>query len=357
MATASRETRLRPSIQPIRTTGPGHGSQAVHARMAFKSPAWLAMPCSPMSRPPLMYPDSEDERMREHDKAAVDRLEPRSRNSPNPEMPPRTVALKPISEFTLASPLSHPHQRPPLSAPLLPLPGYRRPTIAEETRSMLLHDVEQDRLAPPPHALGRRGSAPSGVVRARNVQLQRQREHLRRRGLIGPYRSREPDLLVVPVELRRLSTIATHSGDSEMPSPHPVDGHLTTRVVIHSRNRKPLVLTRTFDLNELRATIPEHVQTPGLPSSRRASMTTLQVPTPITGTRPRSPVPSALLRERRHSSAGPPVSDPHRSPRFENRGHRPRFAAVPMRKIPYTFHANCDSMCHPKHPSLTLSIL
>lgn len=282
-----------------------------------------------MSRPPLMYPDSEDERMREHDKAAVDRLEPRSRNSPSPELPPRTLALKPMSEFALASPLAYAHQHPPLSAPLLPLPGYHRPTMAEETRSMLLHDVKQEMLAPLPHALGRRGSAPSGVIRARNVQLQRQREHLRRRGLIGPYRSREPDLLIIPVELKRLSIIATHSGDSEMPSPHPVDGRLTTRVVIHSRNRKSLVLTRTFDLNELRATITEHVQTPGLPSSRRASMTSLHVPTPITGTRTRSPLPSAPMRES-HSSAGPPVSDAHRSPRFENRGHRPRFAVVAM---------------------------
>lgn len=315
--------------------------------MASKSPSWLVTPCSPMSRPPPMYPDSGDDRMRELDKAAVDRLEPRSLNSPIPEICPRTTSLKPISEFVSASPLSYAHQRPPLSAPLLRLPGYRRPTIVEETRSMLLHhDAGLDRLAypPPPHALGRRGSAPPGVLRARNVQLERQREHLRRRSLAGPYSSREPDLLVVPVELKRLSTIATHTADGDMPSPHPVDGRLTTRVVIHSRNRKPLVLTRTFDLNELRATIPQHVQSsssppPALPCSRRASMATLQVPTPLTGNRPRSPLSSALAMERCHSTAGTPVSDLHHpSPRVESRRrhHRPRFEAVPMRKIPYT---------------------
>ncbi|KAH7156362.1 hypothetical protein EDB81DRAFT_840500 [Dactylonectria macrodidyma] len=332
MATASRESRPRPPIQPIRTTGPGHSYQAVQARMAFKSPTWMSTPLSPLSRPSPMYPDSDDDRMREHDKAAVDRLEPRSRKSSSGEPSPRNVSLKPISDLALPTPLSLDARRSPLSgpitSPLTPSPGHRRMTIAEETQKFLLREPRTERNGPPPLAIERRGSAPSTAILSRNIQLQRQLGHLGRRGSIDSRHGREPELYVMPVELRRLSTIATPARDGALPSPYPVDGRLTTRVVIHSPNKKPLVLTRTFDLDELRATIPNPRPVPGSQSTRRASTATLHPSTAVA--RPVSPFLSATQKERRHSSAGITGLDPHRSPGLERRVTRQVLAPVPI---------------------------
>ncbi|KAL6413551.1 uncharacterized protein AUP68_03066 [Ilyonectria robusta] len=340
MATASRESRPRPAIQPIRTTGPGHSYQTARARMAFKSPAWMATPLSPLSRPLPMYPDSDDERMREHDKAAVERLELRSRKSSSAEGSPRTVALKPVSDLALPTPLSLDARRSPLSGPVtgplsgplsgpfIPPSSHRRSTIAEESRSFLLRESEADRTRPPPRAFERRGSAPPGAILARNMQLQRQLGQPGRRGSIGSHSLREPDLFVLPVELRRLSTIATPNSDGAIPSPYPVEGRLTTRVVIHSRNQKPLVLTRTFDLDELRATIPNPRPVPSAQSSRRSSVATLRPPTNTP--QPTSPPLSAARKERRHSTAGLYGLEPHRSPGLERRAARQVLTPIPI---------------------------
>ncbi|KAI5467407.1 hypothetical protein BGZ63DRAFT_398985 [Mariannaea sp. PMI_226] len=330
MAAASRDCRLRPPIQPISTTGPEHRFQALCTEVAFKSPSRLATPHSPMTRPLPMYPDFDDDWIKNHDKAAVDRLEPRSRrNSPNPETTPRDLTLKPISERGLASPFALFAQRPPLTAPLLPPPTFHVPTIAEETRYMLLHDAEQSGLAPPPHVRGRRGSAPSRLLRARNLQLQRQREYLSHRGLDSPYMGRAADLLVIPVELRGQAASPVHGDDGDMRSRFPEEGRLTTRVVIHSRSRKPLALTRTFDLRELRATIPDVVvETPGFPTGRRrASISGIQGLTPMVGTSPRTLLSHVFYRDTRNLSARAPNFE---SPRSDNRVRRLPFAAVPM---------------------------
>ncbi|KAH7155559.1 hypothetical protein B0J13DRAFT_228558 [Dactylonectria estremocensis] len=332
MATASRESRSRPPIQPIRTTGPGHSDQAVRARMAFKSPAWMSTPLSPLCRPSPMYPDSDDDRMREHDKAAVDRLDPRSRKSSSAEPSPRNLSLKPTSDLALPTPLSLDARRSPLSGPitgpLTPSPSYRRMTIAEETRKFLLREPRTEINWPLPRAIERRGSAPSTASLSRNIQFQRQLGQLGRPGSIDSRHSREPDLYVMPVELRRLSTIATPTKDGAMPSPFPVDGRLTTRVVIHSPNQKPRALTRTFDLDELRATIPNPGSVPGCQGSRRASTATLHPSTAVA--RPVFPFSSANRRERRHSSAGTTGISPHRSPGLERRATRQALAAIPI---------------------------
>ncbi|CAM1504491.1 Fc.00g020820.m01.CDS01 [Cosmosporella sp. VM-42] len=267
------EGRRRP--QPIRTSGPDVNTRSIRSRMAFKDPAWSASPCSPLSRPLPMYPESGEERMKEHDKSIVERLEPRSRrNSPNMEPSLRRVSLRPISEVALPSPRTAALAgRPPLSAPLLPPPEFRRPTMIEETRNMLLHAPGADR-GVPTQVFERRMSAPPGALLARNIQLQRQREYMRRRGLVGSYHPREADLMVIPVEYRRLSTIAPNT-DGGLLTPFPQDGRLTIRVVIYSRGRKPVVLTRTFDLDELRATIPDRSPSPHDPAIREGSKATI----------------------------------------------------------------------------------
>ncbi|KAL2675302.1 hypothetical protein Neosp_011486 [[Neocosmospora] mangrovei] len=252
MTTTATEARARPAIEPIRTTGPELNTRSFRARMALKSPTWSASPLSPRSLPLPGCQELRDEQMRKHDKMAVDRLEPRNRDSSKLEPSLRNVSLRPIAELALPSPNTLPARHSPLSAPLFAPPVYRRPTIVEETRIMLLQGQDGEQDGHVSQAYDRRQSAPSGVLHARAIQIARQREHLRRRGFVGSYRPREAELLVMPIELRRLSTIT----GAEPPSPCPVDGQLTTRVVVHSRGRKPLVLTRTFDLDELRATLP-----------------------------------------------------------------------------------------------------
>lgn len=264
--------------------------------------------------------------MRQHDKMAVDRLESRSRNSSKLEPSLRNVSLRPITELALPSPNTLPARRSPLSAPLFAPPVYRRPTIVEETRSMLLQGQDGEQDGHPPRAYDRRQSAPSGVLHARAMQIARQREHLRRRGFVGSYRPRETELLVMPVELRRLSAIT----GAEPPSPCPVGGRLTTRVVVHSRGRKPLVLTRTFDLDELRATLPRVSPVDQTDRGRRASVATLQPPS--TANRPSSP---RLVTERRHSYGALPAISPQRSPATERRGSRQGLSSVAIRELPY----------------------
>ncbi|KAF4983269.1 hypothetical protein FDECE_17339 [Fusarium decemcellulare] len=323
MTVTETEARPRPAIEPIRTTGPDLSARSLRARMAFKSPAWSPSPLSPRTLPLPELQETRDEQIQQHNKMAVDRLESQAHDSPKLEPSLRNVSLRPIAELALPAPGTLSARRSPLSAPLFASPVFRRPTIVEETRNMLLHEAGAERGGHPAQAYERRQSAPGGVLHARALQIARQREHLRRRGFIGSYRPREAELLVMPVELRRLSTIPSRTS-TEPPSPYPVDGRLTTRVVVHSRGRKPLILTRTFDLCELRATLPRTSPTDHLNQGRRASVATLQPPT---STRPSSP---SFSNERRHSHGTVSGLDTNRSPAFERRGSRQGVPPVPI---------------------------
>lgn len=325
MSTVSAQGRHRPD--PIRLNLPDLNTRSLLTRMAFKSPAWAPSPLSPMSRPSPLHPEHGDQRMKDHDKATVDRLEPRSRrSSPNPESALRRVSLRPIAELGLPTPRTATlDRRPPLSAPLLPPPPYRRPTIAEETRNMLLFEPGAEK-GIPQHVFERRLSAPSGEALARNMQIQRQREQMRRRALMGSHGPHEADLMVIPVEHRRPSTLAPPDQEGRN-SPLIQGNKLNLRVVVHSHGRKPVVLTRNFNLDELRATIPDASSSPRVQASRRASLAVLQ--TPMAVARPPSP---AFISGRRHSSGAIHSVDSARPTPTERRGSRQESHAVPIRK-------------------------
>ena len=265
--------------------------------------------------------------MREHDKTIVNRLEP---HTPGVD-PLRRVSLRPIAELSLPTPRTATFdRRPPLSAPLLPPPQFRRPTIAEETRHMLLFEHGAEKRASP-EISERRQSAPPGELLARHLALQRQREHMRRRGPMAMLAVREADLFVIPVEHRRLSTVGLPSMEGSLPTPCPQDGHVTIRVVVHSPGRRASVLTRNFDLDELRATIPEPSPLPHAHASRRASLAVFQAP--LGDRRSASP---AFASERRHSSGAIRQANPARLSAAERRNCRRESAAVPIRELPYT---------------------
>ncbi|KAF4451066.1 hypothetical protein F53441_5888 [Fusarium austroafricanum] len=321
MMTATAEARPRPAIDPIRTSGPGLTVRSLRSRIIQKSPSWNPSPLSPHSIPPPLLREPRDVDMEQDVEVSVDQQEPRKRDIPKLEPSLRNVSLRPIAELSLSSPSTTlPSRRPPLSAPLFAPPVFQKQTLADETRSMLLQesDVERGRNSSTPE-YERRQSAPGGHHHARAMQLARQRELHRRRWIAGTYRPREPELLVLPVELRRLS-------HAEPPSPYPVDGRLTTRVVVHSPGQKAFALTRTFDLDELRATIPEISSVKRTDEDRRASVTTLHPP-PISS-RPSSP---GFPHERRHSHGALPRIDVKRSRSLERRGSRQGLHPVAIR--------------------------
>ncbi|KIL84516.1 hypothetical protein FAVG1_12307 [Fusarium avenaceum] len=316
MATA--EARPRPSIEPIRTSGPGLTVRSLRSRIIQKSPSWTPSPLSPRSLPLPRLQEVRDEDIEQHGAMDIDSQEPQKLDTSKLEPSLRNVSLRPITEMPLPSPSSStlPPRPSHLSAPLCAPPVFRRPTLAEESRNMLLResDAEQRRdSAPLEHE--RRQSAPGGAAHARALQLARHRDHLRRRWMTGSYRSREPEILVLPVELRRFSLMS--SSDAEPPSPYPVDGRLTTRVAVHSPGKKTLVLTRTFDLDELRATLPAISSAERIEEVRRASVVTLYPPPH--NSRPSSP---GLSHERRHSYGTLPRTTSSRSPSSERRGSR-----------------------------------
>ncbi|KAL6358831.1 hypothetical protein LRP88_09023 [Fusarium phalaenopsidis] len=218
MMTTATEARARPAIEPIRTTGPELNTRSFRARMALKSPVWSASPLSPRSLPLPGCQELRDEQMRQHDKMAVDRLEPRSRDSSKLEPSLRNVSLRPIADLALPSPNTLPARRSPLSAPLFAPPVYRRPTIVEETRNMLLQGQDGEQGGHLSQAYDGRQSAPPGVLHARAMQIARQREHLRRRGFVDLEYART----YLPVLAAIILSEIVRPGDTiQLPLPHP----------------------------------------------------------------------------------------------------------------------------------------
>ncbi|KAF5530011.1 hypothetical protein FPHYL_14148 [Fusarium phyllophilum] len=174
MTTVASEARPRPPIEPIQTSGPGLNVRSLRSRIIQKSPSWTPSPLSPHSRPLPQLREPKDDDMKHDDDTKVDQLELRKRDLPRLESGLRNVSLRPIAPLSLQSPgLSTLPCRPsPLSAPLLAPPVFQRPTLADETRSMLLQESDAERGGGSPHVdYERRQSAPGGPLHARAVHL------------------------------------------------------------------------------------------------------------------------------------------------------------------------------------------
>ncbi|PHH80570.1 hypothetical protein CDD83_3682 [Cordyceps sp. RAO-2017] len=131
----------------------------------------------------------------------------------------------------------------------------------EEPASAVSQTAETDGSCSTP-----RGRRLSSQVPAWNlVQFQRYRASLWRRGK-GDFRKHEGDyLLVNPVELKKNSPAAG-------------EGRHLFQAVLHSKGQGKKLLTREFDLRELRATIPDPLPSPRPPNPERSS--SLLVPAP-----------------------------------------------------------------------------
>ncbi|KAF5652371.1 hypothetical protein F25303_3370 [Fusarium sp. NRRL 25303] len=327
MTTVTSEARPHPPIEPIQTSGPGLNVRSLRSRIIQKSPSWTPSPLSPHSRPLPQLREPKDDDMKQDVDTKVDQSELRKRDIPKLESGLRNVSLRPIAPLSLQrpGPSTLPSRPSPLSAPLLAPPVFQRPTLADEARSMLLQESDAEQGGEYPHVdYERRQSAPGGPLHARAIHLARQREHHRRRWIAASHRSREPEVFVLPVELRRLSQLS--SSDAEASSPYPSERRLTTRVAVHSRGRKSIILSRTFDLDELQATLPVVSPLEQHKENRRALVVTLQPPS--VSSRASSP---GVSHERRHSHGVLPRVDAKFSPAFERRGSRQGCGPVSIR--------------------------
>lgn len=269
--------------------------------------------------------------MRAHERALVDKLDRGRRES---QLSPTTArSLSPISEQTpdarRGSTASLPLPRAPAPSPLSPtLMQYTGPqTLAARTREILLGgmpdgllrsplafsstsaiDERRQSLPPPPPSGGRRNS-------------QQIRNDLRQWGHVYYGDSTIADCFVSAVSAvtsRKNSESSSTDGDG-VPLERSSEGsnQVTIRVRVRpcALNREPFLLTRTLDMDRLRATIPEPPPLSAGPQ-RRASEVPI-VPT-------RSPLPTS--RRRSSVAAGAKHGlDPDRS-------HVQNTSTVPIRQ-------------------------
>jgi hypothetical protein len=135
----------------------------------------------------------------------------------------------------------------------------------------------------------------------------------------------QPDVFVMPVELPKGLRPAVKSSTrmGEVLSPIPDGGHYTVRVVVHSGNNRHFGLTRQFDVDALRATIPDNMspRTPVLDKNLSLAILEGRSTSPL----PESPA-EVDMRPTKGGSASPHSGDSPLSEREARLGYR----ALPM---------------------------
>lgn len=223
--------------------------------------------------------------------------------------------------------------------------GDRKPVVNEDVAAPANHKeyVRYTAKSTP------RLSSPRSVAAFREMQFQQFREDLWRRGLRQLSHLENADIFVVPLKLPRaaLDERTTKAGDGVASSPvprTPRHGHFTVRAVVHSKRRAAIGLMRRFDLDALRATLPDPLPSPRSPNfDREALLSALEMrrrDTPSV-----SPLPLSLPQL---PDAGSPSGEAEVSPMSEgsspSENKRPLddIVVVPMRKYshntppPYT---------------------
>ena len=265
------QNRHRPNLPPV-WVGPDdeHPHHPIGPYAARSNPL-----CSPMFRtdglPSAMYPSSGyDRSMRQQERAMVDSLDLRGRQFESKHSPIMAQSLSPIVEPGLdprrASIISLPPPHAPASSPETPsfmLQYSRRQTLAAETRSILLSGIPDGLPRVTVTVDERRPSLPLPPEAPRR-NSQAVRKELQAWGHVFLLNGSEAQCFVSAVALRRASESFSPADEScqrgeEKKKPLEQGNHLTVRVRVRpcALDRKPFLLTRTFDMDLLRATIPE----------------------------------------------------------------------------------------------------
>ncbi|KAB5578616.1 hypothetical protein GE09DRAFT_1214776 [Coniochaeta sp. 2T2.1] len=352
------QSRSRPSLQPIFTE---YHNLEGYPRSAF-SVAYSPYTPSPRSprltrrMPPIVYaqpspsprgepsprryerspPESYDPRQRrEYEMSPPESHDPRQqrRESITPDGHRRD--LGPIAEHSPTS------QRTFWPAPTASFSqtrrssGYqiprhlsqvpRRQSIVEETRSLLLTGIPSDHVRSIGRAMAhseRRRSLPNTPLTARRRHSHNVREQLLVWGHVYYGNALSADCFVTAVALRRPSEAppavtnkeneksikSEDAKPADKPAAPQKDNRVTIRARVRPRDieRKPFILQRSFDLDEIRSTIPDPPATPASArhpphphTHHRDSVASVELLSPSAAVTPRS----AEFRRRTSSSA------------------------------------------------------
>ncbi|KAF9869632.1 hypothetical protein CkaCkLH20_12929 [Colletotrichum karsti] len=317
----------RPSLHPLWTSQYNLGGFPRSSGRPANASYFSQSDRSPKSLPTPVFP-SNDGSMRQHERAMVDRLGQRLRQQQRPDLSPRKSAsrpspLSPLAELSISVPdgrrysaaqISPGLPPPPVTpvSPSMPMPmprsgGNRRQTLAAENRSMLLAGLGEE--------AKRRQSVPNAnfIARSKDAEKRHHQEQLRAWGHVYLGDAKTSDVFVQAVSLRRDSNASTNSdnsaGDSSptrMPTTPTIPSHQTAiraRVRPRALERKPFLIQRTFDIEQLRSTVPDPLpSSPGADQRRRPSLAGSPLP------KVASPRPS--MARRRSSSAAHSAHSP-----------------------------------------------
>lgn len=181
----------------------------------------------------------------------------------------------------------------------------------------------------------RRRSLPNSPLSARRRHSHSVREQLLVWGHVYYGNAVSADCFVVAVALRRPSETPSIGKENDKPEktdekPEKTSNRVTIRARVRPRDieRKPFILQRSFDLDEIRSTIPDPPATPA--SARRESVSVELLP-PSAAVTPRS----ADFRQRTSStsSQGETLGDAKDGKESINRKLIRGANALPMRKF------------------------
>lgn len=273
------QSRSRPSLEVKTDYGAGDGYPRTAFR-TYRSPLPSATPITPKPLPSPLQPwtPGYDASMRQHERAMVESLDARGRQGSLGFDRPLSRPLSPVAEksmaarvvsMTMDSPVHSKTPIFPVTAPSTPLQrsssAHRRQTIVEETRSMLLSGMSPSQATDLGNVAKRKLSVPVDVVRAQRRQslMLLQTDMLQNWGHVYLGDPTKADVFVAPSALRRMS--GTDGVEGYSPSDRLV---IRARVRPRDKERKPFIITRSFNVDELRATLPS----PSTPvASRRQS--------------------------------------------------------------------------------------
>ncbi|KAK0657712.1 hypothetical protein B0T16DRAFT_67459 [Cercophora newfieldiana] len=260
------------------------------ARHSAHSPGPYSPSLRSPSFPSPLYPRSPgyDHSMRRHERAMVDSFDPRARRASQDGRSPHR-SLSPIAEAnwhrrrssfitspaTPHAPAPTPVTGPPVSHGLS-LWRPRNQTLAAETRSILLAGTPQaaQTLSPSP-ASERRRSLPPRMPSGRRSSLQ-ERQQLQAWGKVFLGDTTEASCFVSAVSVRRPSEPSS-GGEAPTPTAPGKQAEPGNQVTIRAKiwpfdqTRKPYVIKRVFDMDELRATIQLPPSSPNPTDPRKPS--------------------------------------------------------------------------------------
>src|SRR3569833_1995672 len=208
---------------------------------------------------------ADDSVVGRHDRAMLQSLDPRSRwlegcggGGPLSPIAEQASLASPMAKMSVAS---SPPSRPSGGARVVSSQPPRRRSISAEARSMLLSGRPAAEATHLGASVPRRQSAP-----AQEVPRQQQRrgslllrQQLRAWGHVYYGSATTADVFVAAAALRRPSAASSSGEDEAKMAAAPAPGRLTVRARVRPRalERKPFVIQRSFDVDALRATLPE----------------------------------------------------------------------------------------------------